>query len=338
MKKEICALFAAALFCPPLSSLAAPAPATPSSPAPSDPHAGHGHAQVLQQRLSTPADKASQEELNAMSEAKLKGLAAYLRALVDGKPDVEAVRASKMSLQELDRLAFLSERYYPARAKALEFEAELARLRAQPPADGSAASARALQQKVDAHERFRSQFFRQIKPESRALIDKYEAIFVAIVRDQRARAEKLRAEAEDVARKTFDETVLPRFTTYLSARARLKSEREALAAAKLDEKQVLGLSQLVTEYGRQKMTAQKAAEELPAARQRLKSAQVGGRATSFEERLIQHCEAQLAEFEKFKVRFAEKNGEKMQAAIEANFEALMQAYQHRAEQPAASAR
>ena len=275
-----------------------------------------------------------------MTEAKLQGLAAYLRARLSGASDRDAVRKSKMSLQALDRLAFLAERYYPARARALEFEAELARLRAQPKPEAGAAQARsdadrarALVQKLNAHERFRGQFFQQVKPENRALIDKYEPTFVAIVNEQQVKAAALQAEAVEEARKTFDETVIPRFAAYLSARAAQKSETDALAASRLNEKQVLGLSQLVTEYSRQKMTAQRAAQELPEARRRLEGARAGGRSTSFEERLISHYEGQLAEFEAFKEAFAQRNSQEMQSAIEANFEALLAAYQRHAGQP-----
>ena len=360
MKAAMKKVFASSLAAFALSSLpaaalaagvtAAPAAAPKPAAAPASPalRAGHGHdhgrAPGDGAGLS-PEDKARQETLNAMSEARLQGLAAYLRALVDGERDAVALEKAKVSIMELDRLAFLSERYYPARAKALDFEDALARLRATPakgltPAAQKARTAeeRALAQKLVAHERFRGQFFGQVKPESRALIDKYEATFVAIVRDQWARRERLKAEALTVARARFDAQSLPRFVTYLKARADLKSEKEALAAAGLDEQQALGLSQLATEYCREKLTAQKAEQELPAARARLSEAKARGKSTSFEARLIQHYEGQLAQFAAFQQAFAQENGAPMREAIEANLEALLATYQHHAEAPRDDAR
>lgn len=297
------------------------------------PHAGHQHAHGHPQMPLPATDKASQEAMNAMTEAKLTGLATYLRALLNDESDEAALRKSKLDLPTLDSLAFLSERYYPARAKVLEFEAELARLKAAPQGKAEAARARSLQQMIGAHERFRGQFFQQVKAENRALIDKHEPTFVALVREQKVKRAKIQAESVELVRKNFDESLMPRFIAYLSARAAKVSERQALATAKIEEKQAIGLSQLVSEYGRQKMTARQAEKELPAARQRLKAAQTGGRSTSFEERLIQHYESQLTGFESFKASFAQKNGAKLQAAIEANFDALMAAYQRQASQP-----
>ena len=339
MKTALISALSTALLSLPTQAAApqatAPAPTATISPAaqPADPHAGHQHAHGPSQTPLPATDKASQEAMNAMTEAKLTGLAAYLRALLNDESDEAALRKSKLDLPTLDSLAFLSERYYPARAKALEFEAELARLKAAPQGKAEATRARSLQQMLGAHERFRGQFFQQVKEENRALIDKHEPTFVALVREQQAKRAKIQAESVEQVRKNFDESLMPRFIAYLSARATRTPERQALATAKIEEKQAIGLSMLVSEYGRQKMTARQAEKELPAARQRLKAAQTGGRSTSFEERLIQHYEAQLTGFESFKASFAQKNGAKLQAAIEANFDALMAAYQRQAAQP-----
>ncbi|MDR0966347.1 MAG: hypothetical protein LBM75_07600 [Myxococcales bacterium] len=344
MKKALIASLAAALLAVPLaaqasSSSAAPASSTPpaaSADPGADPHQGHGPGDG-HKHGPPPAhmDPSLQKEMNSMSEARLEGLAAYLRAKVDGASDRDALRASKLTLQEIDSLAFLSLNYYPARARALDFEAELARLSVEPPTQARSRQERLLKQKLDAHERFRSQFFEQIKQENRAFIDRYEPTFVSLVNALKAKEEQRLAEAIAQVQASFDETLLPRLMTYLSARAAMKPEKEALAAAKLDEKQVFGLSHLITDYSRQRATAQRASDEIPKARERLAAAKAQNKSAPFEERLIQHYESELAEFARFKKDFAQKNGEKLQAAIEANFDALLAAYQKEAAASAA---
>ncbi len=269
--------------------------------------------------------------MNSLSEKKLQALAAYLQALMDGKSDAEAVRKAGVPITELDKISFLSEHYYPARSQALRFEEELAALQASPSAPATASSSRRSQQvmltrKLAAHERFRGQFFKNVSDASKALIDKYEPTFVQLVRAQEAKRDSLRQEARQLAVKNFSDKCIPGFIAYLNARAANKSEREAIQASGLDEKMILGLSQLVSEYGARKLTAQKAAKVIPDVRARQAEKEKAGQSTAFEVRLIQYHQEQIAAFEPFRTKFAADNGEALTKAIDDNFDALMAGY------------
>lgn len=288
----------------------------------------HGHGE---EPPPSPEELARQNEMNALSEQKLQALAAYLQALVDGKSDAEAVRQAGVPITDLDKIAFLSERYYPARAQALQMEADLRSMRAMPaasPADerDRRSKEQALARKLAAHERFRGQFFKNVSEASRTLIDKYEPTFVQLIRRQQEKRDSLRQEARQLAVKNFSGKCIPGFIAYLNALGAGRSEHAAIQASGLDEKMVLGLSQLVSEYSSHKLNAQKAAEAIPEVQTRLEEKKKAGQSTAFEARLIQYHQEQVAAFEAFRKQFAADNGEALSQAIDSHFGELMAGY------------
>lgn len=296
----------------------------------SDGHHHHGEGQ--DEPPPTEEELTRRKELGELTDARLSALATYLKALVDGKSDAEALKMAGVPVTELDRISFLSERYYPARAAALDMEAELAALKKAPaPASPKEANAktskeRLLARQLDAHQRFKAQYFKQVSPEVQALVQKREPEFVAIVKAQWARRDKVKAEARALAVKEFSDKSIPGLVAYLDAKSKGVSERAAIKASGLSEQMVVGMSILASEYGAPWLNAKRAGIEIPKAKARMEEKKKAGQNTSFEERLIQEYEGQVAAYGKFRTSFAQANGQALEKALADAMETVVASY------------